>query len=138
MTRADLLLTVIKNLRSARRSLVGHLPAAALTNIGMARHDFGMYIGLQCSGGPWPPPPSAERMRRCIHRVEEDLGAELARLHAAANQEVDLGALTADIASGIDVLRTRDGVEVTREQVLDRARNVATGIVGNHLHRPPA
>jgi len=138
MTRDDLLVTVTTNLASARRSLAASLPAAALTYLGMARHDFGMYLGLQCGGGPWPPPPEAEEVRKAIHDVEGMLCVELARLHAAANQEVDLGALTADIASGIEVLKTRDGVELTREQILDRARNISTGILGNHLHRSPS
>ena len=40
--------------------------------------------------------------------------------------------LTADIAAGIRVLRDRDGVPVTEEQVMERARNIVTGLLGNY------
>lgn len=40
--------------------------------------------------------------------------------------------LVSDIAMGIRVLRTRDGVWITEDQVLDRARNIAQGLIGNY------
>src|SRR4051794_23958115 len=40
--------------------------------------------------------------------------------------------LLQDIASGIRVLRTRDGLDVSDEQILERARNIVTGLVGNY------
>lgn len=36
-----------------------------------------------------------------------------------------------DIAAGIRVLQTY-GVEITEEQVLERARNIVTGLLGNY------
>lgn len=43
--------------------------------------------------------------------------------------------LVADIAEGVRVLRTRDGVPLTDEQVDDRARNIVAGLVGNYAIR---
>jgi hypothetical protein len=40
--------------------------------------------------------------------------------------------LTADIAAGIRVLVTRDGVELTEAQVLERAANIVAGLIGNY------
>jgi hypothetical protein len=37
------------------------------------------------------------------------------------------------IADGIRVLRTRDGVPLTEEQVIERARNIATGLMFTRL-----
>jgi hypothetical protein len=37
-----------------------------------------------------------------------------------------------DVAEGIRVLQTRDGVKITEEQVLDRARNIVAGLIGNY------
>src|SRR5688572_2813979 len=39
--------------------------------------------------------------------------------------------LLQDIAEGIRVLQTRDGVEVSEEQIQERARNIVTGLLGN-------
>jgi len=41
-------------------------------------------------------------------------------------------ALLQDVAAGIRVLRTRDGLDITDEQILERARNIVTGLVGNY------
>jgi len=43
--------------------------------------------------------------------------------------------LLQDIAEGIRVLQTRDGVDVTNEQILERARNIVTGLLGNYRIR---
>jgi hypothetical protein len=40
--------------------------------------------------------------------------------------------LLEDVAAGIRVLKTRDGVAVTDEQVLERARNIVAGLIGNY------
>jgi hypothetical protein len=40
--------------------------------------------------------------------------------------------LVEDVAEGIRVLQTRDGVKVTEEQILDRARNIVAGLIGNY------
>jgi len=39
--------------------------------------------------------------------------------------------LLQDIAEGIRVLQTRDGIDLTDEQILERARNIVTGLLGN-------
>jgi hypothetical protein len=43
--------------------------------------------------------------------------------------------LLQDIAEGIRVLQTRDGVELSNEQILERARNIVTGLLGNYRIR---
>ncbi|HVR61881.1 MAG TPA: hypothetical protein VMU50_08275 [Polyangia bacterium] len=43
-----------------------------------------------------------------------------------------LRALMDDISAGIRVLQSRDGVELSDEQVLERARNIVTGLMGNY------
>ena len=40
--------------------------------------------------------------------------------------------LLQDIAEGIRVLQTRDGVDLSNEQILERARNIVTGLLGNY------
>ena len=37
-----------------------------------------------------------------------------------------------DVAAGIRVLRTRDGVELSDTQVIERARNIVAGLIGNY------
>lgn len=41
---------------------------------------------------------------------------------------VEASELVDEIAEGLRVLQTRDGVELTEEQILERARNIATGL----------
>jgi hypothetical protein len=43
--------------------------------------------------------------------------------------------LLQDVAAGIRVLQTRDGIELTDEQILERARNIVTGLLGNYKIR---
>jgi len=40
--------------------------------------------------------------------------------------------LLEDIAAGIRVLQTRDGVALSDEQILERARNIVAGLIGNY------
>lgn len=40
--------------------------------------------------------------------------------------------LLQDIASGIRVLQSRDGIALSDEQILERARNIVAGLVGNY------
>jgi len=40
--------------------------------------------------------------------------------------------LLQDVADGIRVLQTRDGVELSDEQIIERARNIVTGLLGNY------
>jgi hypothetical protein len=44
--------------------------------------------------------------------------------------------LLQDVAEGIRVLQTRDGVELTEQQILERARNIVAGLVGNYRIQP--
>jgi hypothetical protein len=37
-----------------------------------------------------------------------------------------------DVAEGIRVLATRDGVKVSEEQIVERARNIVAGLMGNY------
>jgi hypothetical protein len=43
--------------------------------------------------------------------------------------------LLQDVAEGIRVLQTRDGVDLSDEQILERARNIVTGLLGNYRIR---
>jgi len=43
--------------------------------------------------------------------------------------------LLQDVAEGIRVLQTRDGVDLTNAQILERARNIVTGLLGNYRIR---
>jgi hypothetical protein len=43
--------------------------------------------------------------------------------------------LLEDIAAGIRVLQTRDGIALSDEQILERARNIVAGLIGNYRIR---
>ncbi|MES1165268.1 MAG: hypothetical protein ABUR63_05910 [Verrucomicrobiota bacterium] len=43
--------------------------------------------------------------------------------------------LLQDVADGIRVLQTRDGVDLSDEQIIERARNIVTGLLGNYRIR---
>lgn len=45
-------------------------------------------------------------------------------------------ALVDDVAQGVRVLRTRDGVALTDAQIADRARNIAAALLGNYRIEP--
>lgn len=40
--------------------------------------------------------------------------------------------LMSDVAAGIRVLSQRDGLQLTEEQILERARNIVAGLLGNY------
>ena len=40
--------------------------------------------------------------------------------------------LLQDVAEGIRVLQTRDGIKLTNAQILERARNIVAGLLGNY------
>ena len=40
--------------------------------------------------------------------------------------------LIEDVADGIRVLQTRDGVKLTDDQIVERARNIVAGLIGNY------
>ena len=37
-----------------------------------------------------------------------------------------------DVADGIRVLQTRDGIKLSEEQIVERARNIVAGLIGNY------
>ena len=37
-----------------------------------------------------------------------------------------------DVAEGIRVLQTRDGVKLSDDQIVERARNIVAGLIGNY------
>jgi hypothetical protein len=40
--------------------------------------------------------------------------------------------LVEDIADGIRVLQTRDGIKLSEDQIVERARNIVAGLIGNY------
>jgi hypothetical protein len=40
--------------------------------------------------------------------------------------------LVEDVADGIRVLQTRDGIVLTDDQIIERARNIVAGLIGNY------
>jgi len=40
--------------------------------------------------------------------------------------------LLADVSEGIRVLQVRDGIVLSEKQILERARNIVMGLVGNY------
>jgi hypothetical protein len=37
-----------------------------------------------------------------------------------------------DVAEGIRVLQTRDGIKLSDDQIVERARNIVAGLIGNY------
>ena len=60
---------------------------------------------------------------------------EAARSRQKAAPSPTVRLLLQDVAEGIRVLQTRDGIELTDEQILERARNIVTGLLGNYRIR---
>jgi hypothetical protein len=40
--------------------------------------------------------------------------------------------LVDDVADGIRVLHTRDGISLSEDQIVERARNIVAGLIGNY------
>ena len=57
---------------------------------------------------------------------------EAARSRQKAAPSPTVRLLLQDVAEGIRVLQTRDGIDLTDEQILERARNIVTGLLGNY------
>lgn len=49
-----------------------------------------------------------------------------------AIDDLTLCHLLNDIAEGIRVLQSRDGIELSESQIRERARNIVMGLVGNY------
>lgn len=45
--------------------------------------------------------------------------------------------LVSDVAMGLRVLRTRDGFALPEDLVMDRARNIVCGLIGNYRIEAP-
>ena len=60
---------------------------------------------------------------------------EAARSRPKAAPAPTVRLLLQDVAEGIRVHQTRDGIELTDEQILERARNIVTGLLGNYRIR---
>jgi len=63
------------------------------------------------------------------------LPREAARPRQKAAPSPTVRLLLQDVAEGIRVLQTRDGIELTDAQILERARNIVTGLLGNYRIR---
>jgi len=48
----------------------------------------------------------------------------------------EMRTMVADVAQGVRVLRTRDGVPLTDAQIADRARNIVAALLGNYRIEP--
>jgi hypothetical protein len=70
------------------------------------------------------------------HYAPRILPREAARSRQKAAPSPTVRLLLQDVAEGIRVLQTRDGVELTDEQILERARNIVTGLLGNYRIKP--
>ncbi len=53
-------------------------------------------------------------------------------LPAYTRSVITLRQLLRDVADGIRVLQTRDGLHVTEAQITERARNIVAGLMGNY------
>jgi hypothetical protein len=131
----SILRSVAANLRRVlthiKRGDLGH----AFLLFSNARHELGLGAGLMATQ-PGDRAPSWERLANAVHRVETQLLGAITR---AIQQPrlADPRELAAEIAEGLRVLQTRDGVDISEEQVLDRARNLACGLFGNHVISEP-
>jgi hypothetical protein len=77
--------------------------------------------------------PLASRKRR--HYDPSILSRETTRSRQRAVPVMTVRLLLQDVAEGIRVLQTRDGVELSDEQINERARNIVTGLLGNYRIR---
>jgi hypothetical protein len=59
-----------------------------------------------------------------------------ARSKAAAAPAPTVRSLLHDVAEGIRVLQSRDGVMLSEAQIQERARNIVAGLLGNYRIRP--
>lgn len=91
-------------------------------------------VGIGAAAMAW-----AWERRFCRHMIVTILRRETTRARArqrtAHPAPPTVRLLLHDIAEGIRVLQTRDGVEVSEEQIVERARNIVTGLLGNYKIR---
>jgi hypothetical protein len=53
-------------------------------------------------------------------------------LPAYTRSVITLRQLLRDVADGIRVLQTRDGLDLSEAQITERARNIVAGLIGNY------
>lgn len=70
---------------------------------------------------------------RCILRRDTSRARSKA---APAPSLPTVRSLLRDVAEGIRVLQTRDGVPLSEDQIEERARNIVAGLLGNYRIRP--
>ena len=58
------------------------------------------------------------------------------RSKASAAPAPTVRSLLHDVAEGIRVLQTRDGLQLSEQQIEERARNIVAGLLGNYRIRP--
>lgn len=128
--RAQELRQVLGFVRSARARLREGRPADAIRYHLYAVNALAYIRGAQATR------PDAVRAVGCsatLWRVVAELGAAIeATVRAAvAPAQADPADLIELVAQGIDVLRTRDGVEMDVEAPAERARNIVSSLLGH-------
>lgn len=81
---------------------------------------------------PFAGPASVESGLRIPVAAREPMVAGLEVVPFDAKKEGTLDSLVADVAAGVRVLRHRDGVLISEDQVMDRARNIVSGLIHNY------
>jgi hypothetical protein len=104
---------------------------------------FGLHItadgpsardAYSASNSPFDPIKKLAGARR-RHYDPSILPREAARSRQKPAPSPTVRLLLQDVAEGIRVLQTRDGIELTDAQILERARNIVTGLLGNYRIR---
>jgi hypothetical protein len=123
----SVLRSVLANLRRTRRHIAnGDLKHAFLLFSG-ARHELAFGLGITFADPNHD--PLWDRVRAYEERVENQLFGAIRRA-TTPPRLADPAEIGAEITEAILVLRTRDGVDVTREQAVERGRNLAAGLAG--------
>jgi hypothetical protein len=85
--------------------------------------------------GRWPPAIMRWLSAGLRHYDPNILPRETTRSRQKSVPVMTVRLLLQDVAEGIRVLQTRDGVDLSNEQILERARNIVTGLLGNYRIR---
>src|SRR6185437_9572599 len=100
----------------------------------MDNNRFAATDGGTGGDGSGTPPPTkgkwlsiGERIARANAELAALERSELAAGAAVVSADDDAQAAVGIIAEGLRVLRTRDGVALTEDMILERARNIAAG-----------
>jgi len=93
----------------------------------MDNNRFAATDGGTGGDGSGTPPPTKGKWLTIGERIAR-ANAELAAL-----ERPDPAMVVDVVAEGLRVLRTRDGVALTDDMILERARNIAAGLTGVRL-----